>query len=164
MFLAIPTILQKGHGVKKTKQNKDTLYKRLSYIVRDPNYDVFLENKRVELQANKDNDRLALEDLIDTATNSKQIQNKVANPRDPLHTQECSREYERGLKSKLSVKIRQKRQHNEDKRNADILNLREHIVKELLSSKIVTETEQGISTINPGILKILEIKHIDNSE
>ena len=87
---------------------------------------------------------------------------RVANPRDIRHTKECAREVERGLKSKISVKIRQKRQHNEDRRNADILNLREHIVQELLSSKIVTETEHGISTINPGILKILEIKHIEN--
>lgn len=88
---------------------------------------------------------------------------RVANPRDPLFTQECRESYEAGFGSD-SVKTYRRLQRLELKRHADLVNTRNKIVQAILNSKIVTETEHGLSTINPGILKILEIKHIDNSE
>ena len=101
-------------------------------------------------------------DHPDRTNEEVRIAYRTANPRDPLFSQESAEEYRNGQNDN-SVDINLELKKQEFNRNRDIINLREHIVQELLSSKIVTETEHGISTINPGILKILEIKHIENS-
>lgn len=89
---------------------------------------------------------------------------RAANPRDPNFSQECAAEFNRGLDA-IFVDFHMQQKRNERERHADVYNARKHILSELLTTKIFHTNEKGnITTINPGILKIFEIKHIEDKD
>ena len=86
---------------------------------------------------------------------------RAANPRDRNFSQECAAEYNRGLDANL-VDLHKQRIKQENNRHKDIIKVRQQILAEFVGADISTKNEKGnIATINPGLLKIFEIKHIE---